>query len=92
MYLHFSQASTSRLASSARRSLALQCSPAACHAVPSAVSFLGLASALVAREAMFFSKRRASFAWASPGVGRAGSWYFVFARTALMTRCTNKSG
>src|SRR6218665_2763359 len=34
MYLHLSQASTSRLASSARRSLALQCRPAACQARP----------------------------------------------------------
>ena len=32
MYLHLSQASTSRLASSARRSLALQCRPAASQA------------------------------------------------------------
>ena len=92
MYLHLSQASTSRLASSARRSLALQCRPAASQARFSALAFLGLAPGSCALAALPFSRRRASLACASPGMGSTGKWYLALASTALMTRCTSKSG
>jgi hypothetical protein len=72
MYLHLSQASTSRLASSARRSLALQCRPAACQASWSEVNFLGFWSGSLTFAASPFCKRLASLACASPGVGKFG--------------------
>ena len=73
MYLHLSQASTSRLASSARRSLALQCRPAASQAWTSRLGggagFFSLCPGAFTRAA----SRRASFSCASPGVGSTGS-------------------
>ncbi len=92
MYLHLSQASTSRLASSARRSLALQCRPAACQAISSALTFFGFSPEIFIFAASLFSIRFESLAWASPGVGRAGRWYRVLPRMALITRCTSRSG
>ena len=74
MYLHLSQASTSRLASSARRSLALQCRPAACQAINSALTFLGFSPEIFILAASLFSIRLESLACASPGVGRTGRW------------------
>src|SRR2546427_7809328 len=68
MYLHLSQASTSRLASSARRSLALQCRPAASQAWTSAAGarLRGFWPGGLTRDA----RRLASLASASPGVDR----------------------
>src|SRR6218665_50896 len=86
MYLHLSQASTSRLASSARRPWALQCGPAACQARPARPSacWRGLLPGA--------ASRLASLACASPGAGSAGNWYCVLPKMALMTRCTSRSG
>src|SRR6218665_4947 len=86
MYLHLSQASTSRLASSARRSLALQCRPAACQARPARPSacWRGLLPGA--------ASRLASLACASPGAGSAGNWDCVLPKMALMTRCTTRAG
>ena len=88
MYLHFSQASTSRLASSARRSFALQCNPAACHSNKSADGFLCMACAAMG----LLARRLLNLAWASPGVGNLGNWYRDSFRIDLMTLCTSKSG
>ncbi|MDT4869039.1 hypothetical protein FQZ97_1040470 [compost metagenome] len=71
MYLHLSQASTSRLASSARRSLALQCRPAACQASVSTEGFF--ATSPTAKGLARLARRLLSLACASPGVGSAGN-------------------
>ena len=77
MYLHLSQASTSRLASSARRSLALQCRPAASQACTSllgaTVAFCGLAVGAFTRDGQPLAR-----AWHAPrpasAASAAGTW------------------
>jgi hydroxyethylthiazole kinase-like uncharacterized protein yjeF len=91
MYLHLSQASTSRLASSARRSLALQCRPAASQASWSDVSD----SSVSGRLAALASQPSAS-AWpiwrGLAGCRQRRQLVARLARMALITRCTSRSG